>query len=130
MRRAGESSNSRRPQKPHNIALSEITKDERAFFLRFVGVVEEPFPKFTCWGDPAAAEYDALSVPQHRIEYFKYKGVKVWDKKSRVDHVFGSSGISGDGVDIVEFMANVDRMRREEEEARIAEAATSRKRKA
>ena len=33
---------------------------------RFVGVVEDDFSNFSSWGDPAAAEYEALSIPQHR----------------------------------------------------------------
>ena len=73
---------------------------------RFVGIVEDDFSKFSSWGDPAAAEYEALSIPQHRIEYFKYRGVKVWDKKERLDEVFGST--SANSVGILKFMADVN----------------------
>lgn len=34
------------------------------------------------------------SVLQHRIEYFSWRGIKVWDKPARVDRVFGSSGVA------------------------------------
>ena len=53
------------------------------------------------------AEYEALAIPQHRIEYFKYKGTKVWDKKSRIDLVFGSSGDNG-GKTIEDIMNEID----------------------
>jgi uncharacterized protein (UPF0248 family) len=49
---------------------------------RFLGVLEKRFGKF---------DWDA--VAQHRIVYFKYKGMIVWDKRGdkddRVDDVFG-----------------------------------------
>ena len=55
----------------------------------------------------AGAEYDDLAIPQHRIEYFKYKGTKVWDKKSRLDLVFGSSG-DNHGKTIIDVMYEID----------------------
>ena len=55
----------------------------------------------------ASAEYEDLAIPQHRIEYFKYKGTKVWDKKSRMDLVFGSSG-NTENKTIEEIMNEVD----------------------
>ena len=73
---------------------------------RFVGICEEPFQKFSNWGDLANAELDSLAVPQHRVQYFKYRGVKVWDKKERIDEVFGST--KRDTVGIIKFMEDVD----------------------
>lgn len=73
---------------------------------RFLGVVEEPFAKFSHWGDLASADYEALAIPQHRIQYFKYKDTKVWDKVERLDRVFGSVGDVD--RDIVAFMQSVD----------------------
>ena len=32
------------------------------------------------WDDVASVDYDVLAIPKHRIEYFKYKQIKVWDK--------------------------------------------------
>ena len=55
----------------------------------------------------AAAEYEDLAIPQHRIEYFKYRGTKVWDKKSRLDLVFGSSG-DNHGKTIDDVMKEID----------------------
>ena len=74
---------------------------------RFEGLVEDNFTKFSNWGNLVDAEYEALAIPQHRIEYFKYRGTKVWDKKSKLDLVFGSSGDNG-GKTIEEIMNEVD----------------------
>lgn len=72
---------------------------------RFVGIVEEPFSRFSNWCDLPNAEQDALAIPQHRIQYFKYRDTKVWDRKSRVDHVFGSTGST---IGIMELMDQID----------------------
>lgn len=58
---------------------------------RFSGVVEKPFTSFT-WEHLSLVDLDQLAVPQHRIQYYKYKDVKVWDKNDRLDLVFGSAG--------------------------------------
>ncbi|CAL1542445.1 unnamed protein product [Lymnaea stagnalis] len=57
---------------------------------RFKGLVEKSFSDFT-WEDLASLDNDVLAVPKHRIQYFKYKTVKVWDKTRRIDNVFGSA---------------------------------------
>ena len=72
---------------------------------RFLGVQEEPFSTFS-WEDLAAADYDVLAIPQHRIQYFKYKTEKVWEKSERLDLVFGSTGSA---LTIHQVMENVDR---------------------
>ncbi|KAA0183359.1 putative zinc finger protein [Hyalella azteca] len=71
---------------------------------RFAGLVEKPFVTFT-WGDLCDAGPDDLAIPQHCISYFKYKGEKVWDKETRMDHVFGSAG---NEVKIIEKMCSID----------------------
>ncbi|XP_067408173.1 leukocyte receptor cluster member 9 [Emydura macquarii macquarii] len=58
---------------------------------RFLGVLEEPFAAFS-WEDLASAGPGVLAVPQHRIQYLKYRGRLVWDKASRLDDIFGSTG--------------------------------------
>lgn len=58
---------------------------------RFSGVVEKPFTAFT-WEHISMVDLDQLAVPQHRIQFYKYKDVKVWDKNERLDLVFGSAG--------------------------------------
>merc|ERR1711915_171759 len=84
---------------------------------RFLGVIEENFTTF-CWEDLASVDYDVLAIPQHRIQYFKYKTEKVWDKMDRLDIGFGSTGST---VGIVEFMERVDRRIQEEREKMIDE---------
>ena len=58
---------------------------------RFSGVVEKPFTAFT-WEHLSMVDLNQLAVPQHRIQFYKYKDVKVWDKNQRLDLVFGSAG--------------------------------------
>jgi len=57
---------------------------------RFRGLVEKYFSAFS-WEDLSTVDYDVLAIPKHRIQYFSYKGVKVWDKPRRLDNVFGSA---------------------------------------
>ena len=79
---------------------------------RFLGLQEEHFSTFS-WEDLAGADYDVLAIPQHRIQYFKYKTDKVWDKSTRMDLVFGSTGSH---LTILEAMENIDTKLEEEEE--------------
>ncbi|OQV24563.1 putative Leukocyte receptor cluster member 9 [Hypsibius exemplaris] len=68
---------------------------------RFAGVMEDKFSAF-CWDQPInAVDNDTLAIPRHRIQFFKYCGVKVWDKNERLDLVFGSDGSGGDFSDFV-----------------------------
>ena len=77
---------------------------------RFLGLQEETFSTFS-WEDLAGADYDVLAIPQHRIQYFKYRTEKVWDKSRRLDLVFGSTGSD---LSILEVMENIDRRAEEE----------------
>jgi len=72
---------------------------------RFLGIKEESFSTFS-WEHLASVDYDVLAIPQHRIQYFKYKSEKVWDKSQRLDVVFGSTGSE---ESICELMERVDR---------------------
>ncbi len=67
--------------------------------------------RFSNWGDLPNADLDSLAVPLHRVQYFKYKDTKVWDRQEKLDVVFGSTSNTG-GADgsqgIVEFMNRVD----------------------
>lgn len=73
---------------------------------RFIGVVEKPFTAFN-WEDLVNAEITDLAIPQHRIQYFCYKKVKVWDKNDRLDLVFNSVRA---GPTIYDVMKQQDRM--------------------
>ena len=66
---------------------------------RFVGVVEKPFSEFT-WQDLCNAGPNVLSIPQHRIQYFKCRDVVIWSKLDNFDDVFGSRG-TGKTIDQV-----------------------------
>ncbi|XP_074646563.1 uncharacterized protein LOC141902640 [Tubulanus polymorphus] len=87
------------PMKTATDVISRILWDENlptdeftvGYIDRFVGLVEKPFSAFS-WEDIASVDYTVLAIPKHRIEYFKYKNLKVWDKNSRMDNVFGSTG--------------------------------------
>ncbi|KAM7420949.1 hypothetical protein PAMA_015245 [Pampus argenteus] len=62
---------------------------------RFLGVLERPFSDFNWDTDPCDCDYSAeLALPRHRIQYFTYRGHSVWDRHSRTDKVFGSTGQS------------------------------------
>ena len=60
--------------------------------------------KFTSfsWEDIASVDKIVLAIPKHRIQYFKYKDVKVWDKASRLENVFGSTGSKITITDVIE----------------------------
>ncbi|XP_069492958.1 leukocyte receptor cluster member 9 [Ambystoma mexicanum] len=68
---------------------------------RFLGIIEKPFSAFS-WEDFASVGYDVLAIPKHRIQYFKYRDLVVWDKATRTDNVFGSTGGGQTILDIVE----------------------------
>lgn len=72
---------------------------------RFQGIQEKYFSAFS-WEDISSVDYNVLAVPKHRIQYFKYKDVKVWDKSERVDNVFGSTGSNKKIADIVAEIQN------------------------
>lgn len=58
---------------------------------RMDGLKEKYFNAFS-WEDIASVDYTVLAIPKHRIQYFKYRDVIVWDKRCRLDNVFGSTG--------------------------------------
>lgn len=62
---------------------------------RFLGVLERPFCDFNWDTNPCDCDYTTeLALPRHRIQYFTYKGHRVWDRHTRTDRVFGSTGQS------------------------------------
>ncbi|XP_063157259.1 leukocyte receptor cluster member 9 [Candoia aspera] len=71
---------------------------------RFLGILEESFTSFS-WEDLASVGPGVLAIPKHRIQYFKYRDRVVWDKVSRTDDVFGSTG---SGKTILEVMEEED----------------------
>jgi len=58
---------------------------------RFVGLQEKAFDEFSFKNFvDVHFEKQEFGVPQHRIQYFKWKGNIVWDKTVRMDYIFGS----------------------------------------
>ncbi len=74
---------------------------------RFLGIKECSFNTFD-WGDIVLADIDALAIPQHRINYFKYKNEIIWDKNKRIDNVYGSTGSNQTIYDIIDKLENVE----------------------
>jgi len=52
---------------------------------RFVGIMDSPFDRFD--KDLSSDTF----VPWHRVQYFKVKGEIVWDRRTRVDLIFGAT---------------------------------------
>ncbi|XP_056458123.1 leukocyte receptor cluster member 9 isoform X1 [Gadus chalcogrammus] len=62
---------------------------------RFLGVLERPFNEFNWDAEPCDCDYSKeLALPRHRIQYFAFRGQRVWDRNGRTDRVFGSTGQS------------------------------------
>ncbi|KAF8563351.1 hypothetical protein P879_08934 [Paragonimus westermani] len=68
---------------------------------RFLGIVEKPFDAFS-WDPLDSLDYYTFGIPEHRIQYFKYKHVVVWDKRILLDNVYGSLGSGLTIYDIIE----------------------------
>ena len=100
------------PMKTAADVISRIVWDEQlpadsftiGYTDRFRGVIEMNFSAFS-WEDIASVDNTVLAIPQHRIQYFKYCTVKVWDKNERLDDVFGSTGSA---VTITDVMAKYE----------------------
>ncbi|EQC25262.1 hypothetical protein SDRG_16869 [Saprolegnia diclina VS20] len=71
-----------------NITQTEVIV---GYLDRFVGTVERNFAAFN-WADIATLSQNETAIPQHRIQYFKWRDEIIWDKRVRLDRVFGSSG--------------------------------------
>ncbi len=78
---------------------------------RFLGIMEKSFEAFS-WEDISSVDYNVLAIPKHRIQYFKYQDLKVWDKASRLDNVFGSTG---SGLSITDVMDRYNELKAEQE---------------
>jgi len=59
-------------------------------------------------------EMFVFAIPEHRITSIKYKERVVWDKKRRIDCVFGS--MNGNGETIYKVLENYDEWKRRQDE--------------
>ncbi|KAJ7313960.1 hypothetical protein JRQ81_005797 [Phrynocephalus forsythii] len=73
---------------------------------RFLGIMEQPFYAFS-WEDLTSAGPGVLAIPKHRIQYFKYRDRVVWDKTSRTDDVFGSTGSGRTILEVIKEIEDV-----------------------
>nr|XP_039250956.1 uncharacterized protein LOC120328512 isoform X1 [Styela clava] len=69
---------------------------------RFRGILEVPVFDLN-WQDDISATGPAvqLTIPEHRVQYFKWNSEVIWKKENRTDFVFGSTGSN---IGIVDFM--------------------------
>eukprot|EP00041_Stephanoeca_diplocostata_P014626 m.272103 g.272103 ORF g.272103 m.272103 type:complete len:949 (+) comp19746_c0_seq54:206-3052(+) len=79
-----------------NRILTDANLHPGDFFVgyddRFKGAIEKDFESFN-WSSYTSVDPDAdNAVPEHRILYFKYHARTVWDKATRKDDMFGSTG--------------------------------------
>merc|ERR1719500_1891056 len=101
-----------------------VDKFTVGYIDRFRGVLEQPFTAF-CWEDLASVDdYEVLAIPQHRIQYFKYSGSKVWEKATRLDLIFGSTGDQRGIVQVMEEEEEEDEESDGEVELRVQEDRT------
>ena len=104
-----ERTEKKKPMKQASDVISRIMWDPDlqsehfciGYLDRFVGIIEKPFAAF-CWEDLASVDQSVLAIPQHRIQYFKYKDVIVWNKATQIDDVFGSRGTGKTIGDVIE----------------------------
>lgn len=102
------SSQPKRPSlRPAKDILSRIRHDPAldddefivGYHDRHADVMEMPVTSWTGGGDYTEEEW----IPQHRILYFRRKGEngeKVWDRKERIDLLFGSGFGDGSKVEV------------------------------
>ena len=105
-----DGSQKKSPMKTASDVISRIKWDEElsprdftvGYLDRFLGIMEKCFSDFS-WEDLASVDHFVdLAIPRHRIQYFKYLGEIVWDKRERIDKVFGSTGSKETILDVKE----------------------------
>ncbi|CAF2831399.1 unnamed protein product [Rotaria sp. Silwood2] len=93
--------------------ISRIEWDDRldkrffrvGYIDRFLGLQEKSFNDFDFQVDLSTVSdrhSNILAIPKHRIQYFKYNSEIVWDKETRTDLMFGSTGNQQTIYDVIE----------------------------
>jgi uncharacterized protein (UPF0248 family) len=87
--------------------------DKRLFRVgyvdRFLGIQEKSFDDFDFKVDLSTVSdrhSSILAIPKHRIQYFKYNNEIIWDKETRTDLMFGSTGNKQTIYDVIERHRN------------------------
>lgn len=88
--------------------------DKRQFRVGYIdpllGLQEKPYNDFDFKQDASTItdrQTNTLNVPKHRIQYFKYVNEIIWDKASRTDLIFGSTGNQQTIADIIQRHATL-----------------------
>jgi len=98
--------------------ISRIEWDERldkrffrvGFVDRFLGLQEKSFIDFDFKVDLSTVSdrhSTILAIPKHRIQYFKYANEIIWDKDTRTDLMFGSTGNQQTIYDVIKRHENL-----------------------
>jgi uncharacterized protein (UPF0248 family) len=77
---------------------------------RFLGLQEKPFSDFDFKVDLSTVSdrhSNILAIPKHRIQYFKYHNEIIWDKETRTDLMFGSTGNQQTIYDVIKRHENL-----------------------
>ena len=77
---------------------------------RFLGLQEKSFTDFDFKVDLSTISdrhSNILAIPKHRIQYFKYNNEIIWDKDTRTDLMFGSTGNEQTIYDVIERHENL-----------------------
>ncbi len=97
--------------------ISRIEWDDRldkryfrvGYIDRFLGLQEKSFTDFDFKVDLSTVSdrhSNILAIPKHRIQYFKYANEIIWDKETRTDFMFGSTGNQQTIYDVIKRHEN------------------------
>ncbi len=97
--------------------ISRIEWDDRldkryfrvGYLDRFLGLQEKSFTDFDFKVDLSTVSdrhSTILAIPKHRIQYFKYANEIIWDKETRTDFMFGSTGNQQTIYDVIKRHEN------------------------
>jgi len=98
--------------------ISRIEWDDRldkryfrvGYIDRFLGLQEKSFNDFDFKVDLSTISdrhSSILAIPKHRIQYFKYNNEIIWDKETRTDLMFGSTGNQQTIYDVIKRHENL-----------------------
>jgi uncharacterized protein (UPF0248 family) len=96
--------------------ISRIEWDDRldkryfrvGYIDRFLGLQEKSFTDFDFKVSTVSDRHSTiLAIPKHRIQYFKYANEIIWDKDTRTDLMFGSTGNQQTIYDVIKRHENL-----------------------
>ncbi len=98
--------------------ISRVEWDDRldkryfrvGYIDRFLGLQEKSFMDFDFKVDLSTISdrhSNILAIPKHRIQYFKYNNEIIWDKETRTDLMFGSTGNQETIYDVIKRHENL-----------------------